>query len=277
MYKTLRYVRIAISLIAMILPAVALLFGYESVFARMRLLISLISGVTLVLIFWLVATLFYGRIYCSTVCPLGAMMDCVSTVGRITERRKYRNYKYTSAANGVQNLFLIVFIVSLLSSTAILPTIFDPFSAYARIIREFVCRIPVFNYNAAAFTASAMSIALVTISGIVMFAWRRGRLLCNTICPIGAIFAIISRHAYFHMEIDPDRCINCGECEKACKAQCIKLPEKTIDTGRCVVCFDCASVCPNQALTYKSGRYKLDMPLMQPAEESKSNINTPSE
>ncbi len=78
MYKSIRYVRVVISLIAMAVPTWALLAGYESVFVRMQILTALLTGVAVCLIFWALVTLVYGRIYCSTVCPLGTLMDCVA-------------------------------------------------------------------------------------------------------------------------------------------------------------------------------------------------------
>ncbi len=83
MYKSIRYVRVVISLIAMAVPTWALLAGYESVFVRMQILTALLTGVAVCLIFWALVTLVYGRIYCSTVCPLGTLMDCVAAGGRL--------------------------------------------------------------------------------------------------------------------------------------------------------------------------------------------------
>lgn len=103
----------------------------------------------------------------------------------------------------------------------------------------------------------------MTAAAVVAVTWRNGRLICNTACPVGTILGAGSRRSYFHIEIDPDRCTNCGECERVCKAQCIKLTDKLVDTSRCVVCFDCTAVCPHGAINYKTGRYRLDMPMMQ--------------
>ena len=61
--------RIVIALLAMGVPTWALLAGYDSVFVRMQILTALLSGASVCLIFWLVVTLIYGRIYCSAICP----------------------------------------------------------------------------------------------------------------------------------------------------------------------------------------------------------------
>lgn len=71
MYRTIRTIRIVIALATMLLPAWALVAGHETVFSNMQILTALLSGSFICLVFWVLATLFYGRIYCSLLCPLG--------------------------------------------------------------------------------------------------------------------------------------------------------------------------------------------------------------
>ena len=96
MYRLIRIVRIVISLIAMGVPTWALIAGYESVFVRMQILTALMTGVSVTLLFWALVTIVYGRLYCSTVCPLGALMDCVSATSRML-RRKKQAYRWLQA------------------------------------------------------------------------------------------------------------------------------------------------------------------------------------
>ncbi len=262
MYRSVRIVRIIVSLIAMGVPTWALIAGYDSVFVRMQILTALLSGVALCLVFWAVVTLVYGRIYCSTVCPMGTLMDCVSAASR-TARRQRRNYRYAAPSRRTRVVFLLLTFVTLLSGSALVTTLLDPYSAYARMVEELVVRPLGLGDGPVRFAAASLSVAILTALVIICVAWRHGRLLCNSICPVGTVLGYGSRRSYFHIEIDPDRCILCGECERVCKAQCIKLPEKLVDTSRCVVCFNCTAACPNQAISYKSGRYRLGMPLMQ--------------
>lgn len=262
MYRLIRIARIIISLIAMAVPTWALIAGYESVFVRMQILTALLSGVAVTLVFWALVTIIYGRIYCSTVCPMGTFMDCISAGSRLV-RRARPAYHYTSPARRTRVVFLLLMFLTLLSGTVIIPTLLDPYSAYARMVDELIARplggIPVRGR----FAIASISVAAFTAMVVVAAAWKHGRLLCNTICPVGTVLGYGARRSYFHIEINPDLCINCGECDRVCKAQCIKLPEKIVDTSRCVVCFDCTDVCPNNAITYKSGRFRLGTPMLQ--------------
>lgn len=272
MYRSVRTTRIIISLIAMGVPTWALVAGYNSVLVRMQILTALLAGVGLVLVFWAVVTLIYGRIYCSTVCPMGTLMDCVSFGSRMARRRS-RSYSYRSPSRRTRIVFLLLTFVSLLSSSAIVPTLLDPYSAYSRMVSEFLGRPAGIEDRSVEFAIASMSTAIATALVVMGVAWKNGRLLCNTICPVGTILGYGARRAYFHIEIDPDRCISCGECERVCKAQCIKVSDRAVDNSRCVVCFDCTAVCPNGSINYKSGRYRLGMPMLRKLDTSSPTLD----
>ena len=55
-----------------------------------------------------------------------------------------------------------------------------------------------------------------------------------------------------------EKCINCGECSKACPANAVAFPggKCSIDTGKCIFCGDCAEVCPRKAISF-SKEYRL--------------------
>lgn len=267
MYKTIRTLRIGLALICMGVPTVALIMGYSAIFSRMQSLVSLIAGSTACLVFWLAVSLVYGRLYCSTVCPLGTAMDGVSLLGRLVERRS-RAYRYRQPSAKVRITFFTIAIVLILCGGTVLPTLLDPFTAYARTVEALIAR-PLHllgigaDIEAVCFSLTSTALGAAYALFVVVFAWRHGRRLCNTACPAGSLLGFASRRAIFHFDINTDKCINCGECERVCKSGCIDLCNHTIDTTRCVVCFDCTAICPNDAITYRSGRHRLSMPMLQ--------------
>lgn len=105
MPKLLRYTRIILSLTiflivtASLTSAVALtpvLFGWIE---RVQLVPAVASMTLSIFIIWLLITLIFGRIYCSTVCPAGTLMDIASRTVRLTRRARTRHiYTYRPPA-----------------------------------------------------------------------------------------------------------------------------------------------------------------------------------
>ena len=246
----------------MAVPTWALIAGYESVFARMQIFVSITSGAGVILLFWVLVTFIYGRIYCSTMCPLGTMMDCVGAASRLI-RKQSKQFRYAPPASRMRWMFLALTIVFMLSSSALISTLMDPYSAYSRIIEEFIARPLGRSFDSIRFGLSSLIVAIVTAVGVVWAAWKNGRVICNTVCPVGTLLGACAKRSVFHIEIDPDRCTGCGECERVCKARCIKLTDRLVDNSRCVTCFDCTAVCPHDAINYKAGRHQLGIPMLQ--------------
>ncbi len=272
MYKSIRIIRIVLALATMLLPAWALIAGYDAVFYKFKMLTAILSGSGVCLLFWILATFIYGRIFCSAVCPLGTAMDCAAAVERGLSRRR-RNFRYRPPMTGARWIFFGMALVFILVGGPVVPTLLDPFTNYARIIEEFIVRPLGLHSIETKFTLSVFAVASATFLLIVVCAWRRGRILCNSVCPIGTLLSVPARRTVFHADINTDKCINCGECERVCKAECINLIDHTVDVSRCVVCFDCMAVCPNDAITYRSGRHTLGMPLMQTSGGAGPSVN----
>ncbi|MDE6484867.1 MAG: 4Fe-4S binding protein [Duncaniella sp.] len=218
-----------------------------------------------IILSWLVITLLLGRIYCSTVCPLAAVQDAAARVSITARGRKWKGYTYFRPQNLLRYISLgVVFFALVCGFTAIL-LIFDPFTIYERTIAgvsggNSMLSAPV---KAGAAGTAGFIIAFTVLAAISVFAAAGGRTFCNTLCPAGTTLSFVARYSIFHIDINPDKCIQCRRCERVCKAHCIDVPAHTVDSSRCVVCFNCVTGCPNDAIRYTSDRHRLSYPLMQ--------------
>ena len=233
--------------------------------AKIQFLPALLALNFGVLAFLIVLTLIFGRIYCSVICPLGIMQDFFSWLGG---KAKKNRFSYAKEIKWLRYGFFGVFIIALIIGFAPLTTLFEPYSAYGRIVNNlFKPLYDLLNnwlegidaandrYN---FTevqiwmrsVTTFVVAILTLLILGFIAWRKGRLYCNMICPVGAILSIASRYSLLRVRFDKDKCKNCGLCEKNCKAQAIDFKEGTVDYTRCVVCGDCLDKCKFDALHY---------------------------
>lgn len=285
--KFLRIVRIIVSVVAFgiltcgLTCSALLLPGVGPWLERIQLGAAVLSFSMVIFVGWLLVTLALGRVYCSTVCPVGTLQDVCSRVPRMRPLAKYgtdsRRYRYARPATRLRYVMLGVTLICLMAGFMIIPSLIEPYMAYERICSDLfrpllklivpgLTCMGIGNEHVAIFvtgTATATAIAAVLAVSIALLSIRFGRRLCNTVCPVGTALGCVSRFSIYQMDINTDLCVNCGLCEDVCKAHCIDLKDHTVDGSRCVVCFDCMAVCPNNAIRYTRSRHRLSTPMMQ--------------
>lgn len=253
--------------------------------AKIQFLPALLALNVGVLAFLILLTLLFGRIYCSVICPLGIMQDGFSWIaGKIKKNR----FGYTKEKKWLRIGVMIIFGISLVIGFAPLTALLAPYSAYGRIISNLLRPLFDMLHNAAAsldahyggfhfYTveiwsrgAIGISIALLTLIILAVWAWRKGRAYCNTICPVGTLLGLFSRFSLFKVHFDLEKCRHCSLCEKNCKASAIDSKSGTIDYSRCIVCGNCLEKCEFDALHYGKVKVKKVNPSEITKEENHS-------
>lgn len=218
-----------------------------------------------VIIFLIALTLIFGRVYCSTICPLGVMQDLISW---FAGKRKKNRFKFSPAKSYLRYGVLALFVAAMVAGIGSVVALLAPYSSYGRIAQNLLSPLYKWGNNLLAFIAEKVdsyafystdvivasvgtfAIAAVTLIVIGYLAWRSGRTYCNTICPVGTVLGELSRFSLLKPVIDTDKCINCGKCARNCKASCIDAKNHAIDYTRCVVCMDCLESCSVDAVKY---------------------------
>ncbi|MBI5471103.1 MAG: 4Fe-4S dicluster domain-containing protein [Ignavibacteriae bacterium] len=248
--------------------------SFQRAFLSLQFIPSLLQvteGVS-VLVFGFAAvillTLLFGRVYCSTLCPLGTVQDIVIRFAeKFRGRRRFRFSRPTYLAH--YTLTAIAFAALLVGSLTLLDLL-EPFSNFGRVMNDGVKPVVVALQNAAvwvisrfnpyavaplafpaiAWTSFAVSAALFLT--IVYLSWQHGRLFCNLLCPAGALLSVLARVSLFKMAMNKPNCSGCALCEKVCKAQCIQTDDQKIEFSACVSCFNCMQVCPSVGIEYRT-------------------------
>lgn len=237
-------------------------FGWMAKIQFLPALLALNFGVLAALI---TATLLFGRIYCSIICPLGIMQDGFAWLGR---KAKKNRYSYSPAVTWLRYAMLIIMAVAIIAGIGIIVAVLAPYSAYGRIVSSFLMPIWRWSNNLFASVAehyesyafyttyvwikggASMLIAAITLVALGVLAWRNGRTYCNTICPVGTVLGFLSKYSFLAPVIDTSKCTGCGLCARNCKGACIDSKNHKIDYSRCVACFDCIGKCNQGAISY---------------------------
>jgi ferredoxin len=216
----------------------------------------------------IVLSLFSGRIYCSLLCPLGVLQDIIG-FGRKYFPGKKRRFKYLKPNNYIRYSLLGFLLISMFISGILVVNILDPYANFGRvasnlyqpvfiIINNLVSKIFEFFgiYSVQPITQKEFwALPFIFSTSVFMLllwmVYTKGRLYCNTVCPVGSILGILSKISFLKIKIDNTSCTLCGKCQSACKANCIDMKAKAIDETRCISCFNCIQSCSKSAIGYK--------------------------
>ena len=281
--RFLKQIRVAISLIFILAISILyfdLSFTVQPYFAEYPLYlqfipsllsfvsVGVIAGAGFIIV--IILTLLFGRVYCSTVCPLGILQDIITF---IRKKRRRLNFSLTKPFTKTRYSLLLLTTILFLIGISLGLNILDPYSNYGRIVSNLFRPILIIINNVISFLFESLNLYwvspmelkginpfsfLFSISFIILIFWlsyNYGRLYCNSICPVGTFLGILSKISLFKIGIIEANCIECGECETECKSNCIESESKFVDFSRCVGCFNCLDVCPSIGISYKA-RYE---------------------
>ena len=271
MGKTLRISRIVVQG-AVMLPLTALLLAtpagvvlaWRGALTGWMIMPLAIGSSLCVVAFWAAVTLIFGRLYCSTMCPIGTLQDVAARLRRLSGRRRgIPPYRYEAASPWyVRGAMVAILIVSAglgvaATQWALMPFIqVSPVDSYELILDSATPAVHHLGWR----LAVAAGVNLVFIVAMGMF---RGRVLCNNLCPLGGALGTLNSMALMQIDINTDKCTHCRRCEDACKAVCINSEAGTVDSSRCVTCFDCLAACHDDAIHYTTRRHRLSIPMLQ--------------
>lgn len=221
--------------------------------------------------------LLFGRIYCSTFCPLGTFQDIIIWLKKpFTKKKKFR---YQRSFYFLQYGLLAVSVLLLLLGL-ITPLLFlDPYSNYGRIAANLFRPVYLLLNNLGAVTLETMEVYTLykvepgvthwfsvafSASFFFLVFWlsvKYARLFCNSLCPVGAFLGLLSRFSLFKIRLDKTLCTSCGKCSAVCKAGCIDIKSRKVDFSRCVGCLNCLTSCPTNGVVFSRANRQAEVSL----------------
>lgn len=116
-------------------------------------------------------------------------------------------------------------------------------------------------------TLTASIPAILTTTGVKpsIFQWQNIRLLlllllviamvfisrpfCQSLCPLGAFYALLNKFTLFRINFEKEKCVKCGLCSKICPMD-LDVPNE-VGGPECIACGDCTKACRKKALSRK--------------------------
>jgi ferredoxin len=214
----------------------------------------------------------FGRVYCSSICPLGSLQDFISYISKKISKKlkKKSRFTFSKSFTVLRYSFLAATVIFFLFGSVFVLNLLDPFSVFGKIVNGLLKPIAIYannlisyllikfdNYSMYPYEFRGTEILALLFAALLflvvgIFSFRRGRLYCNTICPVGTLLGLLSRFSLYKIIIDESSCKSCGVCEWVCKAECIDSHNHSIDMSRCVSCYNCFTVCPSNGVAFEN-------------------------
>ena len=185
----------------------------------------------LLVVFTIVTTLLWGRVFCGFLCPFGALQDLMEHIVPKKLRRRFPHPAHERALFLKYGVLGVILVPAITGSEISIFQYFEPFGTVFFFSRSTVLWV----------IAGTILVASVIIP----------RFYCRYLCPLGAALALASLLSPFRIK-RVQQCSLCAVCEHSCPTGAIQ--RESIDFKECVRC----NVCETK-LTERGGVCRHDM------------------
>lgn len=184
----------------------------------------------------MIITILTGRFFCGFLCSFGAMGDFLWFLSKKTGNKGLKvNEKADAWLKNLKYVILAFIILGIWTfSLGNIGKMIGPWAVFGMYSK--IGSWPSFKY-------------LLTIGGFLLLLIIIGSLLierffCRYLCPLGAVFAVVSRFRLFRIKKERSKCGSCRLCTNKCSMGIPLYQYDTVTSGECIDCFECTSACP---------------------------------
>ena len=176
-------------------------------------------------------TLVLGRFFCGWICPLGSLIELSDHIFSFPRKAN------PAAIRASSRSFLVRFPPALVVLGAVVVSVFTSTSL-----------LPYFHPNVWIVRILSRSVLGFVFLGLVLLSSIFGRRLwCVYICPLGALYGVLSRVSFLRLRIE--KCSRCKACDR-CPMQAADFRTREILPHQCIICFDYEKTCPVEGFQY---------------------------
>ena len=184
------------------------------------------SSVVLMGILFFLAVLL-GPVFCGWVCPLGSIQEWIGSLGRKLFKKRYNQMiprRIDKYAGYFRYLVLVWVVVMTARSAQLLFEHVDPYNA-------------LFTFWTKEAALPSLILLGLTLTGSVFVE----RPWCKYLCPYGALLGLFNKIRLFKIVRQPETCIHCGKCDRACPMNIPVSDRGPVRDVRCISCMKCTS------------------------------------
>jgi len=186
--------------------------------------------------FFIMLAVIGNKIICGWACPFGALQELIYSIPILRKiKKKKPPFVLTNTIRVCLFIAMLLFLFGIIGGRR------------GFVIYHYVNPFNLFNLDFETFSI------LLTVVIALLLSFAIYRPFCQFICPFGFISWIAERFSVFHVQIDKEKCTQCGACIKACPLEAAEgLVNGKKMPADCFSCARCLNVCPADAIKYTS-------------------------
>ncbi len=191
------------------------------------------AGLTIFLMAMITALLF-RKGFCGHLCPVGALSGLLHRLGRLLGIVRPLP-RWAALVLTVPKYLLLAFFVKIVLLDMSVPAL-EAFSrtGYYRVA----------DTKMLLFFLSASPTLLLILGALALGSLLVPGFWCRGFCPYGALLGIVALFSPTAVRRDPETCISCGRCDRACPSGIRVQTKKCVSGPECVGCGECLGACP---------------------------------
>ncbi len=195
-----------------------------------------------------------GRLVCGWLCPFGWIQDLLYKIPLFHKKKNLPGHK---GLRWLRFGILLVFVILLPSLAVGVTGMGEPwFCKYICPSGTLFGGLPLTAVNEGLRAACGFLFQwkVFLLLAVLVLSIKYSRPFCKYICPLGAVYGCFNPISLYRLQVDSQKCIRCGKCQRACGAD-IPVWEQpnSID---CIRCGDCKAVCPTGAIVSSLDKWK---------------------
>jgi uncharacterized protein with FMN-binding domain/Pyruvate/2-oxoacid:ferredoxin oxidoreductase delta subunit len=179
-------------------------------------------------------TIIFGRFFCGWLCTFGAINDFIYMISKKLFKTKFKVSEKLDSILKYLKYVILLFIVAVIWTTG--TTAYDSYSPW-----DAFAMFDNVSGAIAQYTGGFILLAIIAIGAAFI-----ERFFCRYLCPLGAVFAILSKARILKIKKFRDKCGPCRICTNNCSMGIKLYQVDKVRSGECINCFKCIDVCPRK-------------------------------
>ena len=193
--------------------------------------------------------LLLGRVICGWACPMGLLQELLHKL----PTPKLKKGKLTRALSWVKYALLAVLVLAVPLYYTFRRTPLPAFCKYICPAGTLEGALGLLLHPANGeklgllgplFTNKFILLVLILTACVFLY-----RAFCRFLCPLGAIYGLMSRLALLGVKLDKAACTDCGVCRAVCPMDIRRVGDR-----ECISCGKCVAACPERAISFRAGK-----------------------